>query len=165
MHIQTGPPSKIHSILVLNGPNLNLLGRREPGIYGHLSLVEIDQRLIALGQELGLHVHTLQSNHEGGLMDALQAADQQDAGVILNCGAYTHTSIAIRDAIAAIRPPVIEVHLSNIQARESFRHQSVIAPVCLGSIAGFGWRSYTLGLRALAEYLQDQAARTQPHDG
>jgi 3-dehydroquinate dehydratase II len=142
----------VDTVLVLHGPNLNLLGLREPEIYGSLTLEEIDQRLVALGQEAGLEVKTYQSNSEGTLIDMLQAARTWARGIVFNPGAYTHTSIALRDAIAAIQIPVIEVHLSNTQARESFRHRSFIAPVCLGSIAGFGWYSYALALQALIDH-------------
>jgi len=136
-------------ILILHGPNLSLLGRREPEHYGKLTLPEIDQRLIAMGREMGLEVHTYQANGEGQLIDALQQAAEWSAGVVFNPGGYTHTSVALRDAVAAIRLPVVEVHLSNVQAREEFRRHSLIAPVCAGSISGFGWRSYLLGMQAL----------------
>lgn len=138
------------SVLILHGPNLNLLGQREPEIYGGLTLDEINQRLVASGREMELEVRTYQSNQEGDLIDALHQAREWAQGVIFNPGGYTHTSVALRDAIAAISVPVIEVHLSNVHAREEFRRHSMIAPVCLGSIAGFGWRSYWLALCALA---------------
>jgi 3-dehydroquinate dehydratase-2 len=143
------------SVLVLHGPNLNLLGRREPEIYGDLALEEIDRRLVGAGLEYNLQVRCEQSNHEGILIDLLHAAPDWAAGVVFNPGGYTHSSVALRDAVAGIGLPVIEVHLSNIHARESFRRQSLIAPVCAGTIAGFGWRSYLLGLYALSFILGD----------
>lgn len=144
-------------VLVLHGPNLNLLGTREPEVYGVTTLAEINERLIAGGTALGLDVRCQQSNHEGALIDALQDARDWAAGVLLNPGGYTHTSVALRDAIAAIGLPVIEVHLSNTEAREPFRHVSMVAPVCVGTVRGFGWRSYTLALQALADFLADNA--------
>lgn len=136
-------------ILVLNGPNLNLLGTREPEIYGSLTLADINARLRRRAEEAGLDIEFLQSNHEGVLVDAIQAARGTVDYIILNAAAFTHYSIAIRDAIAAVELPVIEVHLSNIHQREEFRHTSVIAPVVLGQIAGLGAESYMAALEAI----------------
>jgi 3-dehydroquinate dehydratase-2 len=141
----------MRSYLVLHGPNLNLLGLREPEVYGRLTLEEIDARLAALAEELGVGVRAAQANSEGALIEHLHDARQWAAGVIFNPGGYTHTSVALRDAVAAIGLPVVEVHLSNVHAREDFRRRSFIAPVCRGAIAGFGWLSYALALRALVE--------------
>jgi 3-dehydroquinate dehydratase II len=142
-------------ILILHGPNLNLLGTREPEVYGSMILDDINKKLVELGKELGAEMTCLQSNHEGALIDALHEARAWADGVVFNPGGYTHTSFALRDAISAIQIPVIEVHLSNVYAREEFRHVSMISAVCRGKVVGFGWRSYTLGLRALVEVLQD----------
>ena len=142
-------------ILVLHGPNLNLLGTREPEVYGTLTLEEINTRLVEEGRRLGLDVRTEQHNGEGELIEALHRAREWARGVVFNPAGYTHTSVALRDAVAAIGIPVVEVHLSNIFAREAFRQRSLIAPVCLGSISGFGWRSYVLALQALWAYLQE----------
>ncbi len=140
-------------IFLLHGPNLNLLGMREPEIYGAMTLNDINAKITALGKELGADITCLQSNHEGALIDALQDARTWADGVVFNPGGYTHTSIALRDAISAIVIPVIEVHLSNVYAREEFRHTSFISAVCKGKVSGFGWRSYELGLRGLIDII------------
>jgi 3-dehydroquinate dehydratase II len=143
-------------ILILHGPNLNLLGTREPAIYGALTLVDINARLVELANQHHVELVCMQSNHEGDLIDALQDARTWADGVVFNPGGYTHTSIALRDAISGIGIPVVEVHLSNVYAREEFRHVSMISAVCSGKVVGFGWRSYLLGLRALLETLSDK---------
>ena len=140
-------------LLVLNGPNLNLLGTREPKIYGSTTLAHIEADCVAHGQTLGVSVSCAQSNHEGALIDHLHAARGTMAGVVLNAGAYTHTSVALRDAITASELSVVELHLSNTHARESFRHVSLIAPVCVGVIQGFGAAGYRLALSALHGHL------------
>ena len=146
-------------ILVLHGPNLNLLGLREPEVYGRMTLAEIDTQLVEAGRDFGLEVRTFQASGEGPLIDALHEARDWAAGVIINPGGYTHTSVALRDAVAAIGLPAVEVHLSNVQAREEFRRRSLIAAVCVGTIAGFGWQSYLLGLRALSGILMSESSR------
>jgi 3-dehydroquinate dehydratase-2 len=142
------------AILVLHGPNLNLLGQREPGIYGFVTLAEIDKELQEIAQTLGAKVEILQSNHEGELVDAIHRAPHRFSGLVLNAGAYTHTSVALCDAIAGVNLPTVEVHLSNLYKREPFRHKSLIAPVAIGQISGFGADSYYLGLQALVRHLQ-----------
>jgi len=143
-----------YSILVLHGPNLNLLGKREPTIYGHQTLDDIDQILKSDGDKLQVRITCLQSNHEGVLVDTIHQALNCHHGIIINAGAYTHTSVAIRDALTGVSIPTVEVHLSNIYRREEFRHHSYIAPVAIGQISGFGAESYRLGLQALVNYLQ-----------
>jgi 3-dehydroquinate dehydratase II len=135
-------------VLVLHGPNLNLLGQREPEIYGRTTLADIDAGLVTLGRELEVVVETFQSNHEGELVSKVQAARDRCAALIINAGAYTHTSVALLDAILAVGLPVVEVHLSNLYKREPFRHHSYIARAAVGQICGFGADSYFLGLRA-----------------
>lgn len=148
-------PAATHlSVLVLNGPNLNMLGQREPGIYGSDSLDAINLSLKEHAANLGADLSFLQSNHEGVLVDAIQGCLGQHHGLLINAGAYTHTSVAIRDAIAAVAVPTVEVHLSNIYRREEFRHHSYIAPLAIGQISGFGADSYILGLQALVSYLR-----------
>ncbi|ADG82582.1 3-dehydroquinate dehydratase [Thermincola ferriacetica] len=143
-------------IKVIHGPNLNLLGKREPDIYGTVSLDRINARLEEIAAELGLKLEIVQFNAEGQIIDAIQEAAVSCQGILINPAAYTHYSIAIRDAIAASAIPTVEVHLSNIYAREEFRHVSVTASVCAGQISGFGPRSYELGLRALADIIKDK---------
>ncbi|MDP2777791.1 MAG: type II 3-dehydroquinate dehydratase, partial [Anaerolineales bacterium] len=130
------------------------LGTREPEVYGSMTLDDINKKMIELGKELGAEIKCLQSNHEGALIDALQDARTWASGVVFNPGGYTHTSVALRDAISAIQIPVIEAHLSNVYAREEFRHVSMISAVCKGKVVGFGWRSYELGLRGLIDIIK-----------
>lgn len=141
------------NILVLHGPNLNLLGQREPDVYGHLTLVDINSMLEQEASKLDVAVSCFQSNHQGLLIDAIHESLGKYQGIIINAGAYTHTSIAIRDALAGVALPIVEVHLSNIYRREDFRHHSYIAPIAIGQISGFGANSYLLGLQALVDYL------------
>ncbi len=141
------------AILLLHGPNLNMLGQRQPQIYGTTTLDEINERVITRAQAFGVQVTALQSNHEGQLIDWMQQYGPEIDGILINAGAYTHTSIALRDAISGLSKPVVEIHLSNIHAREPFRHHSMIASVCVGQVAGFGWRSYLLALDGLLGHL------------
>jgi len=141
-------------LLVLHGPNLNLLGHREPGLYGSRSLDQINAALAARAQALGAELDCFQSNHEGALVDRIQAARGQCEGLLINAGAYTHTSIALRDALLAVAIPFVEVHLSNVHARETFRHHSYLADKALGVICGFGPASYSLALEGLVEHLR-----------
>jgi len=145
-------------VVVVHGPNLNLLGTREPHIYGKTTLAEIDRGLVARGAELGLAVEAFQSNHEGELIDHIQRAHGRAAGLIINAGGLTHTSVALRDAVAAVKVPAIEVHLSNLYTREEFRHHSFLAPVCRGQIAGLGAIGYLLALEALARIVPESRA-------
>lgn len=140
-------------ILVLNGPNLNLLGKREPDIYGAETLDDINRVLIDIATAIGVSLEFIQSNSEGALVDAIQGASGSFNGIIINPAAYTHTSIAIRDAISAVALPVVEVHLSNVYSREKFRHKSYIAPVAIGQISGFGSAGYELALKGLVGHL------------
>ena len=144
-------------ILVIHGPNLNLLGEREPGVYGNDSFEAINKEFVEKATQMGFEAEIFQSNHEGAIIDKLHESRKEADAVILNAGAYTHYSYAIRDAISAIKIPVIEVHLSNIHARDEFRHTSVIAPVCKGQIAGFGKNSYYVALEAVKYILEEQS--------
>ena len=144
-------------ILLLHGPNLNLLGTREPSVYGTLTLADINGRVVDAATRLGVEVRTTQSNHEGVLIDAIHDARQWAQGIVINPGAYGHYSYALRDALVSVSLPAIEVHLSNIHARESFRERSVIAPVVRGVICGIGWRGYVHALQVLVELLEEKA--------
>ena len=146
------------SVLVINGPNLNMLGRREPEVYGSQTLEDINQTLRSIAENLDVSLAFFQSNHEGALVDKVQDALNVHQGILINPGAYTHTSVAIRDAIAAVALPTVEVHLSNIHKREAFRHHSYIAPVAVGQISGFGADSYRIGLEGLVSYIRKDSA-------
>ena len=148
-----GEKAARHKILVIHGPNLNMLGMREPDIYGHQTLKEIDASLQAQAEQLGLHLETFQSNHEGDMVDMIQQAHDAFQGIIINPAAYTHTSIAIRDALSLLNIPVVEVHLSNIYKRESFRRTSMVSPVATALVTGFGSKGYLLALEGLAKML------------
>ena len=153
------PKAKLFTVLVIHGPNLNMLGMREPEIYGRDTLETIDSALMARAGQLGLCVETFQSNHEGAIVDRIQAAFGKCHGLVINPGAYTHTSVAIRDALLLLDIPIVEIHLSNIYKREPFRHHSFIAGVATGQISGFGAHGYTLALEAVAQLLQFQKKR------
>ncbi len=143
-------------ILVINGPNMNMLGIREPEKYGTLTLKELEKELYAYSFELGIDIETFQSNHEGEIVEKIQKSYKDASGIVLNAAAYTHTSVAIRDAISSVDIPVVEVHMTNIHSREDFRQKSLIAGVCLGQISGFGAESYKLALLALCTMLKKQ---------
>jgi 3-dehydroquinate dehydratase II len=152
---------RIMKILVLHGANLNMLGKREPDVYGSSTLAQIDLWLHQDAEELKVEISCFQSNHEGALIDQIHSAWQIQAGIVINPGAFTHTSVALRDAIAAVNIPTVEVHLSNIHRREEFRHHSFIAPVAIGQISGFGADSYRLGLRALVNHLRSLSPKRE----
>ena len=142
-------------ILVINGVNMNMLGLREPEKYGSMTLKDLEKELYALSFELGIELETFQSNFEGEIVEKIHSAQNGIDGIVINAGAYTHTSIAIRDALAAVNIPTVEVHMTNIYKREEFRHYSYLAPVCIGQISGFGINSYKLGLKAIVDYLSN----------
>ncbi len=145
-------------ILIINGVNMNMLGVREPEKYGNLTLKELEKDLYSFSFELGVDIETFQSNFEGEIVEKIQSAYQNFDGIVINPAAYTHTSVAIRDAIAAVNIPTVEIHMTNIHAREDFRHKSLVAPVCIAQISGFGADSYKLGLRGIVEYLRTDIA-------
>lgn len=142
-------------ILLMHGPNLNLLGEREPGIYGAVGYDEINARMTKTAEENGAELRVFQSNSEGALVDAIHDARKWADGIVINPGAYSHYSIALRDALSAVKLPTIEVHLSNVHAREEFRHKLVLTPVCVGMICGLGWRSYLYGILAMIAHLKE----------
>ena len=142
-------------ILIINGVNMNMLGVREPQKYGNLTLKELEKELFAYSFELGIDIETYQSNHEGEIVEKIHSAKDKFDGIVINAGAYTHTSVAIRDAISAVEIPTAEVHMTNIYKREEFRHHSYLAPVCVGQISGFGLDSYKLGLKAIVNYIEN----------
>lgn len=142
-------------ILVINGVNMNMLGLRETEKYGNMTLKDLEKDLYAFSFEIGIDIETFQSNFEGEIVEKIHNAKDNFDGIVINAGAYTHTSIAIRDAISAINVPAVEVHMTNIYKREEFRHHSYLAPVCIGQISGFGINSYKLGLKAVVDYLSD----------
>lgn len=144
-------------ILLVHGPNLNLLGTREPEIYGTLTLDGINERMQGVAEKHGVELRAFQSNHEGAIVDAIQDARTWADGIVINPGAFSHYSLAIRDALEAVKLPIIEVHLSNVHAREAFRHKLVLTPVCVGMICGLGWRSYLCGVEALIGILEERA--------
>ena len=149
-------------ILVLHGPNLNNLGKRDPDIYGRTTLAEINDRLRARGAELRYEVVTFQSNHEGALIDCMQEEAANIVGIVINPGGLTHTSYSLRDALKDTNRPIIEIHMSNVHAREAFRHESLIAPICVAQIAGLGWRGYLHALDALVELSQGEGTQLAP---
>ena len=146
-------------ILIVNGPNINMLGTREPEIYGSLTLDDINAQLADYAKELGVEIETFQSNIEGEIVDKIQSAKKDCQGIVINPAAYTHTSVAIRDAISAVALRAVEVHISNIHSREEFRKHSFIAPVCIGQISGFGADSYKLGLKGLVDFLNNHVEK------
>lgn len=153
MPVKKNKTKKRWKVLVIHGPNLNLLGKREPGIYGNASLSRINQLIQAEAQKMGVQIETIQSNHEGELVDLIGMARKDYNGILINPAAYTHTSVALRDALSACGLPAVEVHLSNIYGREEFRRNSLTAPVCIGQVSGFGEESYLLGLQGLVKAL------------
>lgn len=162
----TGNGGRSVRFIVLNGPNLNLLGTREPGVYGRHTLADAERRLQRVAAELGVELDCRQSNWEGQLVDWIhEAAREGAAGIVINPGAYTHTSVAIRDAIAAVGLPAVEVHVSNVYGREPFRHRSFTAPVCIGQVTGLGIGGYEWALRALVEYVAGKAGSREDGDG